>query len=153
MCCTTAARFGVILFVSLLLAACDNFALVIVGPTAAPAAGNVTIGPDGFPVVTRSGQIFVAFFPSSRGPHVKSRFVLYVDGSFVLQYANGSSLIDEYRGRYVESAGVVTFTWDAWSAAGRWGATGVLTRESLTVEYNTVMQLTDFEDGIYVRVQ
>ena len=84
---------------------------------------------------------------------MKSRFVFYIDGTFVLQYARGTTFVREYRGTYVERSGVVTFIWDAWSAAGPWRATGVLTSETLTVEYNALMQLTDFEDGVYVRAQ
>ena len=77
----------------------------------------------------------------------KSRFVLYDDGAFVLQYDVG-----EYRGGYTAANGVITFAWEGWSAAGPWGATGVLNGDSLTVNYNDIMQLTDFEDAVYVLI-
>jgi|SRR6266853_582397 len=76
----------------------------------------------------------------------QSRFVLYDNGAFVLQYL---SLGIEYRGAYTESNGVFTFEWEGWSVAGAWGATGTLKEGSLIVQYNLIMQLSDFEDAAY----
>ena len=73
----------------------------------------------------------------------QSRFVLYDDGAFALQYV---ALGGEYRGGYTESNGVITFQWEGWSTAG---ATGTLKDGSLTVQYTLVMQLSDFEDAAY----
>ena len=36
-------------------------------------------------------------------------------------------------------------------AAGPWGATGTLRGDTLTVGYNTVMSMSDFEDAVYLR--
>ena len=80
-----------------------------------------------------------------------SRFVLYDSGTFALQYASGS-LTPEYRGTYTETDGQVMFTWEGWSAAGAWGATGVLTRDSLAVTYNLIMMMSDFEDASYTLI-
>ena len=55
----------------------------------------------------------------------------------------------EYRGEYTESNGVITFQWEGWSIAGAWGATGTVNDGSLTVQYNLIMQLSDFEDAVY----
>lgn len=68
------------------------------------------------------------------------------NGGFVLQYAG---LGFEYRGGYAETKGAIAFEWEGWSAAGPWGATGTLKGDSLTVQYNLIMQLTDFEDAVY----
>ena len=76
-----------------------------------------------------------------------SRYVLYRDGTFVLEYPNG-----QYRGTYTETAGRITFEWEGWSVAGAWGASGVLTDDSLSVSYNMIMILSDFEDALYKRV-
>ena len=76
----------------------------------------------------------------------QSRFVLYDNGAFALQYV---SLGIEYRGGYTESNGLITFQWEGWSTAGPWGATGTLKDGSLTVQYNLIMQLSDFEDAGY----
>jgi hypothetical protein len=78
----------------------------------------------------------------------ESRFVLYDNGAFVLQYVG---LGGGYRGGYTEANGVIVFEWEGWSAAGPWGATGTVKGDSLTVQYNLIMQLTDFEDAAYVR--
>jgi hypothetical protein len=76
----------------------------------------------------------------------QSRFVLYDNGAFVLQYP---SLGLEYRGGYMESSGVITFQWEGGSTGGAWGATGTLKDGSLTAQYNLIMQLSDFEDAVY----
>jgi hypothetical protein len=78
----------------------------------------------------------------------KSRFVLYDNGAFVLMFPS----IGEggYRGGYTETNGAITFEWEGWSVAGPWGATGTLKDGSLTVRYNGIMQLTDFEDAVYL---
>ena len=79
-----------------------------------------------------------------------SRFVLADDGRFALQY-EGSG---EYRGTftYAETTGRITFAWEGWSLAGPWEATGLLRGEVLTVSFNVIMQLTDFENATYMRV-
>ena len=76
----------------------------------------------------------------------QSRFVLYDNGAVALQYVSRGI---EYRGGYTESNGVITFQWEGWSIAGAWGATGTLKDGSLTVQYNLIMQLSDFEDAVY----
>ncbi len=58
----------------------------------------------------------------------------------------------EYPGRYTESDGTITFDWDGWSAAGPWGATATITAEVLTVRYNFIMEMTDFENAVYRRM-
>jgi hypothetical protein len=80
----------------------------------------------------------------------KSRFVLYDNGAFVLQFLSLGEA--GYRGAYEEANGVITLQWEGWSTAGPWGATGTLKGDSLTVQYNLIMQMTDFEDAVYVRM-
>ena len=77
----------------------------------------------------------------------RSTFILYDNGAFVLRYGGPG----EYRGGYTETNGVITFEWEGWSSAGPWGATGTIRGESLTVEYNFIMQMTDFENAVYAR--
>jgi hypothetical protein len=80
--------------------------------------------------------------------HTKnSRFVLYDNGAFVLRYLRLGEL--GYRGGCKDANGVITFEWEGWSSAGPWGATGTLQGELLAVQYNSVMQHTDFEDAVY----
>jgi hypothetical protein len=73
---------------------------------------------------------------------------LYDNGAFALDYSSGS-----YTGTYAERDGAVLFTWDAGSAGGAWGAAGTVSGDALTVRYNMVMQLSDFEDALYVRAR
>jgi len=40
---------------------------------------------------------------------------------------------------------------EGWNILGRCGATGRLDGDTLTVQYKRVMQLSDFEDGVYRR--
>ena len=47
------------------------------------------------------------------------------------------------------SADGVSSQWDGSSAADPWGATGTLRGDSLTVQYNFIMQLSDFKDAVY----
>ena len=78
----------------------------------------------------------------------RSRFVLYDNGAFVLQFAL-CNCGGEYRGKYTEANGIITFEWEGWSLAGPWGATGTLEGDTLTVRYNLIMMLSDFEDAVY----
>ena len=105
----------------------------------------------GYPSITGPARVFVyrdSPFPRVASYTLASRFVLYDDGRFALQYENP---IGEYLGTYSTSNDVVTFTWEGWSVAGPWGAQATLSRDVLSVRYNLIMQLTDFEDADYVR--
>ena len=79
---------------------------------------------------------------------IHSRFVLYDNGGFVLQFPTVAG--DGYRGGYTEVNGAVTFEWEGWNPTGPWGAAGMLNGNSLTVRYNSIMQGTDFEDAVYM---
>jgi hypothetical protein len=78
-----------------------------------------------------------------------SRYILYDDSSFVLQYDHNGGF--EYRGSYIKVDSLITFNWEGWSTAGPWGAIGTLRGDTLTVSYNTIMALSGFEDAIYLR--
>ena len=79
---------------------------------------------------------------------IHSRFVLYDNGGFILQFPTVAG--DGYRGGYTEVNGAITFEWEGWNPAGPWGAAGMLNGNSLTVQYNSIMQGTDFEDAVYL---
>jgi hypothetical protein len=80
-----------------------------------------------------------------------SRFVLYENGAFGLHYA-GIEYV--YRGGYQDANGILMFLFD--SSTGRsvdepWkDATGTLKGNVLTVQYDEIMQHSDFEDAVYV---
>jgi hypothetical protein len=92
-------------------------------PTAAVAATYLRLSP--------------SFLPEAQ------RYVLYVDGTFGLQY-DGCC---DFRGSYLRADSVITFNF---KAAG-WLSTGVVSGDSLVVKYNNVMVGSDFEDGLYIR--
>jgi hypothetical protein len=75
-----------------------------------------------------------------------SRFVLYGDGTFDLQYAIGG-----YSGRYSRADSTLAFQFDALNTLGPWRAVGAVHGDTLAVKFNDFMQMTDFEDGAYVR--
>jgi hypothetical protein len=76
----------------------------------------------------------------------QSSLVLGSDGRFALAYSDTGS---QYRGWFSQSGHLVTFLWEGSSGAGPWGAEGVLGDGTLTIRYNLVMQMTDFEDAVY----
>jgi hypothetical protein len=104
-----------------------------------------------YPPITGPARVFAyrdSPYPRVAAYTLTSRFVLYDDGRFALQY---QLPIGEYRGTYTTSDGVVTFNWEGWSVAGPWGAEATLSGDVLSVRYNLIMQLTDFEDANYTR--
>jgi hypothetical protein len=113
--------------------------------------------PTTFPEVDQPARIFVVS-PSPKYPMsawtLNSRYVLYDNGTFVLEYLEslGSG---RYRGTYREADGNLTFTFDGsgWAVAGQPDARGVLGGDTLTVSYNIIMQLSDFDDGMYVQTR
>ena len=110
----------------------------------------------GFPSLTQSGQIYVApislydAYASYHGSSLPTRYVLYDDSTFTLQFLSARFGFFEYTGRYSRLNSQITFTWNGWSTAGPWGADGTLRGDSLSVTYNTIMMLTDFIDGTYI---
>jgi hypothetical protein len=103
-----------------------------------------------FPPLTGPSRTFVFERPLSYGVShytASSRFVLYDNGAFVLQYP---SIGAEYRGAYTDTDGVLILDWERGSTGG---ATARLTGESLAVQYGEVMTHSDFEDAQYVLTQ
>ena len=128
-------------------------------PAPVPVATVPPAAAPGFPVLQRAGVTYTEVdapygYPGStqyHGGQLESRFVLYDDGRFALQFSSPRFGFFEYGGWYERTGSQITFGWDGWSLAGPWGATGTLRGDTLHVAYNSVMQLTDFVDGDYVR--
>lgn len=119
-----------------------------------PPQPHDTIYPTSFPAVIGSARTFNFLSQSSYPVRVyttRSRYLLYDNGTFGLQYADNGGL--EYRGWYTNADSVISFKWEGWSVAGPWGATGTLKGDTLTLAYNAIMMLSDFEDAIYLRKQ
>ena len=79
----------------------------------------------------------------------RSSLVLGSDGRFALVSGQNGY---PYRGWFTQSGNQVTFQWEGVSRAGPWGAEGVINDGALTMRYNLVMQMTDFEDAVYALV-
>jgi hypothetical protein len=145
---THAVRGGALLAVLLLSIACRG------GGPASPTPRTEATIPAPTPPPSGPSRVF-AFdhelsYPVSDYTR-RSRFVLYDNGTFVLEFPV-CNCQGEYRGTYTAAAEDITFNWEGWSVAGPWGATGTLEGDILTVRYNAIMQLTDFEEAVYRRV-
>ena len=85
---------------------------------------------------------------------MQSRFVLYDNGAFLLQYPPSSFGDGRFPGAYREENGVTMFLFQ--SSSGRsideaWNdATGTLKGDLLTIQYQESMHHADFEDAVYV---
>ena len=151
-------RCGTLVALLALASACGDVARPT-GPTStppAPTTDSTPSSPRAFPAVSRPARIYVAVHSPSypmHGSPLASRYVLYDDGTFALQYSSANYPFFEYRGAYREANALITFEWEGWSVAGPWGATGKISDDALAVQYNLIMQLSDFEDGIYIRTE
>ncbi|HUQ19337.1 MAG TPA: hypothetical protein VM099_06955 [Gemmatimonadaceae bacterium] len=108
--------------------------------------------PTNFPAPTGPARVFAydhAFW-APQAYTTQSRFVLYDNHAFALQYPPP---IGEYRGGYTETNAGISFDWEGWSSAGPWWASGTLSGDTLTVRYNMIMALSDFEDAVYTLVR
>ena len=148
---TTTVRRGTVAVLLVLFAACGSSAPTSPTGTNQPSAALSSTPPPPISFPPSSGPSRTFIFEHELSYRVsdytkQSRFVLYDNGAFVLQYVG---LGGEYRGAYREANGVIAFEWEGWSVAGPWGATGTIKGDSLTVRYNLIMQLTDFEDAVY----
>ena len=150
-----ARRCGTLLAVVVLVSACFGSSSPL-APTPPPSVASAQPFPGPLPLPpTEAPQAGTyVFTDSDSGSRVSwytraSQFVLRADRTFALQYAG----LGEYRGNYRETSGVLVFDWEGWSTAGPWAATGSIRDGVLTVRYNLIMQLTDFEDATYVRIQ
>jgi hypothetical protein len=110
-----------------------------------PAAVSVPQGP--LPPITGPARVFT-YVSSPVSPlgviTSVSRYVLYDDGTFALQYPGPF----EYRGTYTAADGAFGLAFSA-HPAGVWQASATLDGGTLTVRYNVDMRLSDFEDAIY----
>jgi hypothetical protein len=78
---------------------------------------------------------------------IASKYVLYDDGAFSLQY---QSIAAPYVGTYRQDNGSIALRF---ASDSRWSATATINGDSLEVRYNTDMELSDFENAVYQRSQ
>ena len=151
----TTVRCGVLVALLVISVACGSSAPTSPTGTSQPSALPSPTPPPSTNFPPLSGPSRTFFFDRELLHPVsdytkKSRFVLYDNGAFVLQYPSLGE--GGYRGGYTQTNGDLAFQWEGWSTAGPWGATGTIRGDSLTVEYNLIMQWTDFEDAVYALV-
>jgi hypothetical protein len=131
------------------LAGCKDSPLPLepsVAPRSEPSGPKT---PSDFPPPSRPADIYNRTSPASIPGN--SRYVLYEDGTFSLQYVRPDWGFFAYSGRYSRTDSSITFQFDDGNSAGPWLADGTVAGNSLTVEYNLVMGLADFEDGVFIR--
>ena len=141
------------LIILLLAAACDDATPVEIDPVAEPVRLPEPV-PPAPPPMNKPGRIYEAVdspYYAIHGSPLGSRYVLYDDGTFSLQYSSAQYPFFQYTGSYVVRDSTVAFTFNSWSTAGEWGASARITEDSLTVEYNLIMVLSDFEGGLFLR--
>jgi hypothetical protein len=145
---------------TLLLTGCSDPARIVeasrpVDPP--PPPPPVPVLPE-FPAVAAGAEIYLgdegiyASFASFHGGKIVSRYVFYPDGSFALQFLSARFSFVEYRGTYTRTDSRIKFEWEGWSVAGNWEASALLEGDRLSVAYNIIMWMTDFLDGVYIRV-
>jgi hypothetical protein len=128
------------------------------GPATAPQAppGPLAAAP-AFPALQRKGEIFSGpddlydFASATHRGHLASRYVLYEDGTFGLQFSSAGWGFFEYTGWFTRDGARIAFDFDMHSTSGPTTAVGTLDGDSLSVAYNMDMLLSDFVDGVYVR--
>ena len=108
---------------------------------------RAALGADSFPTAPANAQVYERTTPEHIQGGGRSRYVLHPDGRFGLQYVSNTWGFFEYTGRHLRQGAGIRLDFDA--NAGQWWATGTVAGDSLVVEYNLDMQLSDFENGAY----
>jgi|SRR5687768_3196269 len=138
-----------------LLASCADATRPTDPPPSPPATAPVgppvpaPVLPPAGPPLSGPGVAYYRVSPSFSSVAVGSRFVLYNDSTFSMDYSAGFG----YPGKYSRADSEITFRFDdnANHWLGPWLAQGTLRGDSLIVKHNDHMKLDDFEDGTYVR--
>jgi len=110
-----------------------------------------------FPLVSRPASIYYRDSVHMIPLDARSRYVLFDNNTFEIQYAlaegaapvNGNGANFSYHGTYVRTESEIELDFESDS---RWQAHGSFSDDegTLSVVYNPIMSLSDFEDGIYV---
>jgi hypothetical protein len=115
-------------------------------PVTATSSPQAPVPPPAFPPLSRPARVY-AFDQELSYPVAwytrESRYVLYEDGAFELQY-----LHVDYTGKYSESNSTIGFQF-----AGGGDASGSLSGDVLAIRYSEWMQLSDFENAVYKRTE
>lgn len=142
--------FAAIVAASILLTACvDSTASSPATATQPTAKPNPQPAPPPPPTINGPSALYRRTTPATYGSDAYA-LSLGADSAFVIIFPQG----DRYwgwAGRYERADSVVVFHYNAWSAAGDLSARATIRGDTLLLRYNSIMQMTDFEDGVYVR--
>jgi hypothetical protein len=152
---TTVLRSAALVALLVLASGCAD-----AGTPTAPSApiGQPAPPSSGFPAVSRPARIYLfaaeLSYPVSDWTR-RSRYVLYDDGAFTLQFLGSAAPAEGYRGTYTQSNGRITLYWESnqrsllpWRPAA-----AEISGDSLAVTYDAIMTLDDFEDAVYMLSQ
>ena len=125
-------------------------------PAAPPASPPSPVGsPPPFPTVSNANAIYVGpenlydAFMSHHGSSLPTRYVLFSDSTFQLQFASFRFGVVTSSGRYSRTSTTINFSWVI-GGGPPWDAVGTLRGDTLDVRYSLNMQMSDFIDGAYV---
>jgi hypothetical protein len=120
-------------------------------PHQLPPAPSPVPQPPPVPSITGPSVLYARVSPSSYPGGGDSYLLsLGADSAFVIVWGGGVTY-PGWAGRYQRADSVLVFHYDAWSSAGGLEGRGTLRGDTLFLRYNSIMQMTDFEDGVYVR--
>jgi hypothetical protein len=143
--------------VSLTLAVgCTDVTRPARAPTARPGAPATptlpSSSPPQMPDGTAPGVLYqrVSPLPLSYGASDAYWLSSGADSTFLIVFPDGTTHWG-WSGRYTRADSVLRFRYNAWSAGGELSARGIVRGDTLVLAYNPIMQMTDFEDGVYVR--
>lgn len=150
--CARASFTGARLLLVLLALAggCTDVTRPAPTPTGGPSAPAIPMMPTSPPVITAPDVLYQRVSPLSYGASDAYWLSAGADSTFVIVFPDGTTHRG-WSGRYTRADSVLVFRYNAWSAAGELSARGTLRGDTLLLEYNPLMQMTDFEDGVYVR--
>lgn len=154
----TTVRRAAAIVLPMLLAACGSSAPTSPTATSLARFQGAQPPPANFPPLSGPSRTFV--FERELSNYVNdytrhSRFVLYDNGAFELQYPPSQYGPGLYGGEYQNADGVIgfLFEFEGRSVGAAFNdATGTLKGDSLTVQYDWNMRMADFEDGVYVQM-
>lgn len=125
-------------------------------PPAPPVAPPAPVGsPPPFPTVSNASAIYVGpedlydrFIPY-HGSRLPTRYVLFSDSTFYLQFASFRFGVVTYGGRYSRTETTFNFSWEN-GGGPPWDAVGTVRGDALDIRYSIDMLMSDFIDGAYV---
>ena len=125
-------------------------------PADPPASPPSPVGsPPPFPAVSNASAIYVGpehlydLFITYNGSSLLTRYVLFSDSTFHLQFASFRFGVVTSSGRYSRANTTINFSWVI-GGGPPWDAVGTLRADTLDVRYSLNMQMSDFIDGAYV---